>query len=155
MLESYCHRIESVLSLTVGQGVWDPKKPSTNAWNRFARVDKDWPGQAEVGTVHYAPNSVHDYDWSNTNRVWTFADDWLSYPNLPRQKQLLNAVTGGWDGIIHHHSWWMTHIPHSPGTTDGFYNNWWQYIVNYDEAMQKLPPPGATFGKARVAMYAK
>ena len=155
MLESYCHRIESVLSLTVGQGVWDPKKPGTNVWNQFARVEKDWPGQAEVGTVHYAPNSIRDYDWSNTNRVWTYADDWLSYPELPRQKKLLNAVTGGWDGIIHHHSWWMTHIPHSPGATDGFYNNWWQYIVNYDEAIRKLPPPGATFGKARIAMYAK
>ena len=155
MLESYCHRIESVLSLTVGQGIWDPKKPSTNAWNRFSRVNKDWPGQAEVGTVHYAPNSTRDYDWGNTNLVWTFADDWLSYPELPRQKKLLNAATGGWDGILPHHLWWMTHIPHGAGTTGGFYDNWWQYIVNYDEAIRKLPPPGATFEKARVAMYAK
>ena len=154
MLESYCHRIESVLSLTVGQGIWDPKKPSTNAWNRFSRVNKDWPGQAEVGTVHYAPNSTRDYDWGNTNLVWTFADDWLSYPELPRQKKLLNAATGGWDGILHHHLWWMTHLPHASGVTDGFYNNWWQYIVNYDQAIKDLPPPGATFQKAKVAMYA-
>ena len=26
VLESYCHRIESVLSLTVGQGVWGPRE---------------------------------------------------------------------------------------------------------------------------------
>ena len=38
----------------------------------------------------------------------------------------------------------MKHLPHSPGVTDGFYNNWWQYIVNYDEAIRELPPPGAT-----------
>ena len=38
--------------------------------------------------------------------------------------------------------------------TDGFYNNWWQYIVNYDEAMQRLPPPTATFEKAQTAKYA-
>ena len=31
MLESYCHRIESVLSLTVGKGVWDPKSKQPNA----------------------------------------------------------------------------------------------------------------------------
>jgi len=154
MLESYCHRIESVLSLTVGQGVWDPSKQLGNPWNQFSRVDKDFPGQAEVGTVHYAPNSVSDYDWSNTNNVWTFADDWLSYPKLPRKKKLLNAETGGWAGIVHHHLWWMTHIPHAPGQTGGFYNNWWQYIVNYDEALKKLPPPKATFQKARTAMYA-
>ena len=67
---------------------------------------------------------------------------------------MLNAKTGGWEGIVGHHLWWMTRIPHRAGTTDGFYNNWWQYIVNYDEAMKNLPPPGATFEKARVARYA-
>lgn len=155
MLESYAHRIESVLSLTVGQGVWDPQRNRENVWNRFTRVDKDFPGAAEVGSVHCAPNSKSDYDWSNTNSVWTFADDWLSYPDLPRRRQWHNAATGGWDGIVRHHLWWMSHLPHNPGVTGGFYNNWWQYIVNYDEAIQKRPPPGATFQKAEHAMYAE
>ena len=154
MLESYCHRIESVLSLTVGKGVWDAKSKRGNPWDQFTRVDKDFPGESEVGSVHCPPNSVGDYDWSNTNKVWTFADDWLSYPNLPRHKKLLNAATGGWEGITGHHVWWMTHLPHGSGVTGGFYNNWWQYIVNYDEAIKQLPPPGATFQKAKVAMYA-
>jgi hypothetical protein len=153
MLESYCHRIESVLSVTVGKGQWDPKRYRDNPWNRFSRVDKDFPGEAEVGTVHYAPNSTGDYDWSNTNKVWTFADDWLTYPKLARQKKLLDARTGGWEGIVQHHLWWMQHIPQNTGETDGFYNNWWQYIVNYDEALRKLPPPGATFQRAATAMY--
>ena len=154
MLESYCHRIESVLALTVGKGVWDHQRDPDNVWNRFTRVDKDFPGEAEVGSVHYAPNSTSDYDWNNTNAVWTFADDWLTYPNLPRQKKRLNAESGGWDGIVNHHRWWMKRLPRNPGVTDGFYNNWWQYIVNYDEALRKLPPPGAGFLKARQAMYA-
>ena len=38
MLESYCHRIESVLSLTVGQGVWDPKR------NHGQRLEPLHPG---------------------------------------------------------------------------------------------------------------
>jgi hypothetical protein len=153
MLESYCHRIESVLSLTVGQGVWDHQRNRENAWTRFTRVDKDFPGESEVGSVHWAPNSKGDYDWSNTNLVWTYADDWLTYPKMPRVKKNLNAVTGGWDGIVRHHLWWMKHLPHAAGQTDGFYNNWWQYIVNYDEAIQKLAPPGGTFEKAKRAMY--
>ena len=153
MLESYCHRIESVLSLTVGRGVWDPLHNRGNVWNQFTRVDKDFPGESEVGSVHCAPNSKSDYDWSNTNAVSTFADDWLTYPRLPRQKKLFNAATGGWDGIIGHHRWWMNHLPKSPGVTDGFFNNWWQYIVNYDDAIRRLPPPGATFEKAKTAMY--
>lgn len=154
MLESYCHRIESVLALTVGRGVWDHKRTPENVWNRFTRVDKDFPGEAEVGSVHYAPNSQSDYDWSNTNSVWTYADDWLTYPALPRHKKRSNAASGGWDGIVAHHRWWMKRLPHSPGMADGFYCNWWQYIVNYDEAIRKLPPPGAAFKKAERAMYA-
>jgi len=153
MIESYCHRIESVLSLTVGRGLWDPKRHPDNSWNRFTRIDKDFPGQAEVGTVHYAPNSVSDYDWGNTNAVWTYADDWLTYPNLPRRKKLLNAISGGWDGIARHHLWWMKRLPRHAGVTDGFCSNWWQYIVNYDRALKTLPPPGATFGKAKCATY--
>ncbi len=154
MLESYCHRIESVLSLTVGKGVWDFKKNPDNDWVKFTKIDRDFPGESEVGSVHCAPNSNSDYDWNNEKEVYTYADDWLTYPNLPRVKKLLNAKSGGWDGIINHHIWWMTRIPHNPGITNGFYNNWWEYIVNYDEAMKKLPPPGATFEKAKVAMYA-
>lgn len=154
MLESYCHRIESVLSLTIGQGVWEPKSKRGNPWDQFTRVDKDFPGEAEVGSVHCAPNSVGDYDWSNTNKVWTYANDWLSYPILPRHKQLFNAATGGWEGITGHHLWWMTRLPHRSGVTNGFYNNWWQYIVNYDQAIKDLPPPGASFQRAKIAMYA-
>ena len=101
MLESYCHRIESVLALTVGRGRRGiHQRNPDNVWNRFTRVDKDFPGESEVGSVHYAPNSQSDYDWSNTNAVWTYADDWLTYPNLPRQKKRLNAATGGWEGIV-------------------------------------------------------
>ena len=153
MLESYCHRIESVMSLTVGKGVWDQKLNGDNVWTRFTRIDRDFPGESEVGSVHEAPNSAGGYDWDNKKDVWTYADDWLTYPNLPRKKKLLNCDTGGWKGIVGHHKWWMTHIPHSPGVTDGFYNNWWEYIANYDEAIKKLPPPGATFQKAKTAMY--
>ncbi|MBM4093731.1 MAG: hypothetical protein FJ276_30640 [Planctomycetes bacterium] len=156
MLESYCHRIESVLSLTVGKGIWDHKRNGDNVWNRFTRVDREFPGESEVGSVHDAPNSDGGYDWNNQRLVDTYCDDWLTYPRLPRQKKRLNAESGRWGpGGTEHHMWWMKRLPHAPGTTDGFYNNWWEYIVNYDEAIRKLPPPGATFEKARIAMYAE
>jgi hypothetical protein len=159
MLESYCHRIESVLSLTVGKGIWDHQRNRDNIWNRFTRIDKDFPGEAEVGSVHYAPNSRTDYDWDNPTPVWSYADDWLTYPHLPRKKKLMsNKDWGSLPGvpaIVRHHKWWMERIPKAAGVTDGFYNNWWEYIVNYDEAVRRLPPPGATFQKARVAMYAE
>jgi len=152
-LEDFCHRIESVMSLTVGKGIWDSKKDGDNPWSKFTKIDRDFPGEAEVGSCHEAPNSAGGYDWDNEKDVWTYADDWLTYPDLPRKKKLLNCNSGGWKGIVGHHLWFMKHIPHSPGVTAGFHNNWWQYIANYDEAIRSLPPPGGTFQKARVAMY--
>ena len=136
----------------MGREIKDPDNP----WNQFTRVDKDFPGESEVGSVHYAPNSTGDYDWDNTNEVWTYADDWLTYPEPAAQEEAAERGdrrlgTGSSD----HHAGGWTHLPHNPGVTDGFYNNWWQYIVNYDEAMKKLPPPGATFLKAKTAMYAE
>ena len=58
------------------------------------------------------------------------------------------------EDITKHHLWWMTRLPHADGSTGGFYNNWWEYVVNYDDALKRLPPPGASFQKARTAMYA-
>ena len=122
----HCPKPKKGLLITVGSAVF-----------RLGRTALEDPG---------GPNCLPDGE--------PLADDWLSCPNLPRHKKLLNAVTGGWEGIIGHHVWWMTHLPHGSGITDGFYNNWWQYIANYDQAIKELPPPGASFQKAKVAMYA-
>ena len=35
------------------------------------------------------------------------------------------------------------------GVTDGFYNNWWQYIVNYDEAVQEAAAAGRDLRKGQ------
>jgi hypothetical protein len=48
VLEDFCHRIESVMSITVGKGVWDHKKNGDNVWNKFTRIDRDFPGESEV-----------------------------------------------------------------------------------------------------------
>jgi len=154
-LEDFCHRIESALSLTVGKGIWDHEKNGDNPWVRFTRTDKGFPGESEVGSCHAAPNSTGDYDWDNKTPVWTYADDWLTYPVLPRKKKLLDCDSGGWKGIVGHHIWFMRHLPHGPGITGGFHDNWWRYVVDYDEAIRTLPPPGADFKKAGAAMYAE
>ena len=96
-LEDFCHRIESVMSLTVGKGVWDPKKNGDNPWGKFTRIDRDFPGESEVGSCHEAPNSAGGYDWDNTKDVWTYADDWLTYPDpAPEEEapQLPNPAAG-------------------------------------------------------------
>ena len=49
--------------------------------------------------------------------------------------------------------WWLNHLPKALGQTDGFHNNWWRYVIDYDNAIKSLPPPSGYPHKAKVAMY--
>ena len=132
MLEDYGHRSESVLRYVYGS--WDPVP--THAWNRFTLYDNIAPGNAACGNVHYAPNSLSDYDWGNTTYVWSTGDDWLNnYPNLTNQKTWVNCVEWGCE-IRAHHNWWFKHFPHVAGSLTEYgltrLNNWWEYTQNFN-----------------------
>jgi hypothetical protein len=152
-LHSYGHRVEGILSLTVGRGVWDGKAGETNAWSRFTRHSKQFPDDAQVGNVHYAPNSTSDYDYSRTNLVLSAADDWFNYPQLTGTKKMVNCDTWGKPHHLNFMKWWLNHLPKTAGTTAGFYNNWWRYVVDYDRTVRELPPPDGKQHKAKTAMY--
>jgi hypothetical protein len=64
MLEDMGHRAESIMEY-----VFRHQPGEANLWKRFTRFDKSHPGQAEVGTIHYAPNSRTDYDWGNKTKT--------------------------------------------------------------------------------------
>jgi hypothetical protein len=125
MLESYGHRAESIMAR-----VFRYKQGRENLWQRFTRYDQTHPGQAEVGNLHFAPNSVQDYDWGNRTPVPTRAANWLSFPNLDADSRVLNAVAWGRGDIREHHKWWYRHLPHVRGEAGGIAFNWWQYIVD-------------------------
>lgn len=152
-IHSFGHRCEGILSLTVGQGTWDHQKSPENIWNRFTRVAKEFPNDAQVGNIHYAPNSKSDYDYANKETVLSAADDWLNYPRLTGNKAPVNCESwGGPDYHLNYMKWWHARLPRAPGQTNGFYNNWWEYIVNYDEAVRRLPPPGGNLRPIKNAM---
>ena len=130
MLESYGHRCEGILSLAIAGGVWDTKRD--DPWNRFTRVDKDHPGGAQVGSLHFAPNSMSDYDWGNRRYVVTQALDWRNWPNLQGTKVIMNCVDGWGPDIVTHHRWWLGLLPKAPGTGPFGHNNWWIYIADFD-----------------------
>ena len=124
MLESFGHRVESIMDRVY------KKHDGHNYWKQFIRYDKKNPSEAECGNVHFAPNSVRDYDWGNTARVESYCDDWLTFPNLPRKKRTVDCSEWGNGGITEHHMWWLKHLPHAEGDTDGIANNWWHYIAD-------------------------
>ncbi len=152
-LHSFGHRCEGILSLTVGRGVWNGKAGETNVWSRFTRQADKFPNDAQVGHVHGGPNAKEGYDYGQTNTVLSGADDWLDYPRMTGKKTPVNCETWGEPYHLNYQRWWLNHLPKNPGVADGFYNNWWRYIVDYDAAVKELPPPGGRPQKLSTAMY--
>jgi hypothetical protein len=95
MLENLGHRAEAILARLFRaesflQWTYTPERSprtvtgtSLNLFERFLCFDQIAPGKANVGTVHYAPNSRQDYEWGNPAPVLSCADDWLHFPQLP------------------------------------------------------------------------
>ncbi len=125
MLESYTHRVESQMKRT-----FMSTTDNANLWKRFTRYDKQNPGLAEIGTVHFAPNSERDYDWGNPKFVSSNCYDWYNFPNFTGERRQVNASEWGNGDIRLHHRWWLKHIPHVAGRQNGIHNNWWQYIMD-------------------------
>ena len=130
MLEDLGHRAESILAHI------SERSPGVRGlWQRFTRYDRAAPGQAEVGTVHFAPNSERDYDWGNRRPVPSRCDAWREFPPAEIQPRVVTCSEWGNGDTRLHHRWWLSHLPKASGTTDGFSNNWWQYIIRVDDPL--------------------
>jgi hypothetical protein len=126
MLESFGHRVESILDKT-----FEGLTGDANLWQRFIRYEKVAPGKAAVGNIHFAPNSERDYDWNNPSTVKSECYDWLlNFPDFKGDIREVTASEWGNGDIRAHHQWWLKHIPHVNGRQNGIHNNWWQYIID-------------------------
>ena len=126
MLENLGHRVESIMHKT-----FEGLRGADNLWERFCRYDKVSPGNAALGNVHFAPNSVRDYDWGNTARVVSECDDWLyNFPNFKGIRRTVTARDWGNGETRAHHKWWLKHLPKTTGQINGISNNWWQYVMD-------------------------
>jgi hypothetical protein len=125
MLESFGHRVESHL-----KQAWRRYRGRDNLWERFRSYDKIAPGKANCGWMHYAPNSLTDYDWGNRTKVSSNCDDWLNFPNFRGIAREVNCTEWGNGDMRAHHKWWFEHLPKASGHTLGIANNWWWYGVD-------------------------
>jgi hypothetical protein len=125
MLEDLGHRAESILS-----HVFRHTRGDANLWERFSRYDQKAPGRAECGNVHFAPNSVRDYDWGNRRPVPSRCDTWLRFPDLSGAARAVDCREWGNGDIRLHHLWWFQHFPHGAGATEGISHNWWEYVID-------------------------
>ena len=127
MLESYSHRVESIMEQVYRKL---PPTDNRNYWKRYIRHEKTNPGKSEVGTVHFAPNSVTDYDWGNSNPVLSGCQNWPNFPDLSGAPLTVNCAEWGNGEIRAHHRWWLDHLPHVSGSSAGIHLNWWEYIAD-------------------------
>ena len=125
MLEAFAHRAEFILSR-----VFQRTSGEANLWERFTRYEKAHPGQAECGTVHYAPNSRTDYDWGNPTPVLSRCRNWRNFPDLSGPPQWVDCSEWGNGDMRLHHLWWLSLFPHITGQKDGIAYNWWQYVAD-------------------------
>ena len=125
MLENFGHRAESIM-----KHAFRNKRGDDNLWERFIRHEFKNPGQAEVGWMHYAPNSERDYDWGNKRKVSSRWRTWQNFPDLRGEAQTVDCNDWGNGDIRLHHKWWFNLLPHVEGAADGIAYNWWKYIVD-------------------------
>lgn len=136
-LESYGHRFESIMRHVYGR--WDNNAVNKNNWERYTSYDKVVPGKAHIGNIHFPPNGQSDYDWTNKKIVTSFADNWSQYPNVT-ETQPRQVDCAEWKcSHLGYMCWWYRHLPHFKGLNknDGHLNNWWRYVVDYNDAMRK------------------
>lgn len=144
-LESYGHRFESTMMQVYGWWAYENKQKISELtnWERFAgyikNYDKFNTGKSHIGNIHFPPNGEFDYNWKNDKKVLSYADEWYNYPNIKEKKaRLINCEEWNCDHLGYM-KWWFSHIPHFKGINpnDGKLNNWWYYVVNYNEALRK------------------
>src|SRR5258708_1375911 len=147
MLHSYAHRSESIMAqvydcLDFLTWAYKPNRsPATispnqnrNLFQRYICFDQIAPGRAALGTVHYAPNSTKDYEWDNATAVKSECYDWLNFPNFKGYVRTLTSTEWGSGDDRAFQLWWLGHMPKVAGRQNSFYNNWWHYIANPNNA---------------------
>lgn len=142
-----------------------PKAPPirVTAWDKFSKRGFD-PGQVSgCGNIHGSANTPEfdkdnfwGYDWTNKKRVQSICDAFLDYPgNLSKTTEVSCRSWGDcsdctpfspdrsscrdkWlDYGYAFKKWWFNHLPRGDNFTNGIANNWWKYIVSYDNAVNK------------------
>jgi hypothetical protein len=125
MLENLGHRAESML-----YKVFEGTLGDANLFERFTRYQLKYPNRAECGNVHFAPNSIRDYDWGNPTPVLSYCDNWYRFPDLSGAARTVDQREWGGGDIRAHHRWWFKHFPHIEGKANDVSWNWWEYVID-------------------------
>lgn len=150
-IHSNGHRMESVMRHVYGRWASVPPgkryKPGMelNNWEKYTLYDAIAPGNGNLGCIHYPVNAVHDYDYMNPAKVITYRKAWKYYPDIQpgdSDKEIVDGSTwramGNGDNQLGCMINFFSYLPNKKGINpaDGKLNNWWHYMVNYEDAVE-------------------
>lgn len=132
MVHDFAHRTEATMTKVYGSSA---QNNVSHSWNKFTLVKQQSPNYAYsgCGSTHFAPNSTVAYEYTNTQTVSSYCEDFLNYPDLkPLGQSLKQFNCNEWSCTdIGYYSYWFKHLPKATGTApDGKLSDWWQYIMN-------------------------
>lgn len=139
MTEDFIHRTEGTMTHLNTTWKTSLDQPPYTFWDKFTFFSA-YPTAPEfpyygAGNMHFPCNSNdinNPYNWSSSNTVISNADDWFNFPNLLGVSAPVNCNAWGCTGSGYE-AWWMNRVPRYVGTSiDGYLNNWWRYVVDYD-----------------------
>jgi hypothetical protein len=132
-LHSMGHRMESTMAHVYG--AWNPvSEPPGTPFDLFTWIDKDHKDKSQVGNIHFTPNSLADYEYGSTASVINFAENWNQYPLIGNNSEVINCEEWGCQQLGYMR-WWFSHVPKYKGINDGVLNDWWYYMVHYEDAV--------------------
>lgn len=174
-IHNYWHRVEAVLAHiwhrhVLGYCDWDFGGMSMQDVHTYAQLftmtDLCRPGEAQVGSCHFMPNSKLGYVGDMDDAVPSGHHLWFEFPrgfplDLSR-KDRYDIVSGGtWanyaglSGSVSEYIWQLNHIPkgqrnwsEAPALFANRHTDWWKYIVDVnDETGYGSDSPRPTVGQ--------
>jgi hypothetical protein len=134
MLHNLGHRTENHLLRAFGES-WNMAQPE-DAWDDFTAnlTGTGGEGPFGVGNVHFPFNGRSDYDYENATPVLSYAYEFENYPFHDTTAAQWLTCSEWIDQGISFEQWWLDRLPDNSGTDfDGRQNNWWRYIVDFND----------------------
>lgn len=129
MLHNLGHRIESHMEHAYS-GWWE--------WLSGASPWKQFSQQGECGNTHWPPNADIEYAYDVPTPTMSGCDGWLDFPAYPADPKVFEAEgVSCWDWGCSgdtqesYMKWWIQHLPHDEGESDGYETNWYRYVFDY------------------------
>ena len=128
MLHDFGHRTE----FTMKRVYQNWSKSGDHPFAEFSRHESSDPGKARCGNTHFPPNAAKDYDYANSRSVQTSCDNYKNFPNVGSGVRQVSCSE--WNcNQRDYMKWWISHLPRNAGTADGYENNWWKYLIDFNQ----------------------